>query len=246
MYIFENNIYYQTHTQSSSWRLTSSGQDGVVFNGIADWLYEEEVLNSQVAHWWSPDGSRLAYLTINDSLVPAMLLPRFTGSLYPRGTEYRYPKMGQINPSVRLHVVSLDGSSFTTQLRPPDSLETSDFYITMVKWVTRQNLSVRWVNRAQNMSILSLCDATSGDCMKKHVMTSEAWLDRQNEEPLFSRDCTTFFISAALKDGSRGAFSHITMISNQSDGEQVSVQQLTSGDWEVSQVLTYDETTRSV
>ncbi|KAK5619690.1 Inactive dipeptidyl peptidase 10, partial [Crenichthys baileyi] len=92
MYIFENNIYYQTHTQSSSWRLTSSGQDGVVFNGIADWLYEEVVLNSQVAHWWSPDGSRLAYLTINDSLVPAMLLPRFTGSLYPRGTEYRYPK----------------------------------------------------------------------------------------------------------------------------------------------------------
>lgn len=40
MYIFENNIYYQTDVQSSSWRLTSSGQEGVVFNGIADWLYE--------------------------------------------------------------------------------------------------------------------------------------------------------------------------------------------------------------
>lgn len=42
MYIFENNIYYQTDVQSSSWRLTSSGQEGVVFNGIADWLYEGE------------------------------------------------------------------------------------------------------------------------------------------------------------------------------------------------------------
>lgn len=40
MYIFENNIYYQTDVQSSSWRLTSSGQEGVIFNGIADWLYE--------------------------------------------------------------------------------------------------------------------------------------------------------------------------------------------------------------
>uniref|UniRef100_A0A3Q2FN64 Inactive dipeptidyl peptidase 10-like n=1 Tax=Cyprinodon variegatus TaxID=28743 RepID=A0A3Q2FN64_CYPVA len=220
IYIFENNIYYQNHTQSSSWRLTSSGQEGVVFNGIADWLYEEEVLDSQVAHWWSPDGSRLAYLTINDTLVPRMVLPRFTGSLYPRGMEYPYPKVG---------------------LRSPADLGWfSDFYISMVKWVSRQKLSVRWVNRAQNVSILSLCDATTGDCMKKHVMTSEAWLDRQTEEPLFSRDLSRFFIS------SPGAFSHISMISNQSDAERVRVQQLTSGNWKVSRVLAYDENSRSI
>lgn len=61
----------------------------------------EEVLHSQVSHWWSPDGSRLAYLTINDTLVPNMMLPRFTGSLYPRGREYPYPKvsMGDTSPS---------------------------------------------------------------------------------------------------------------------------------------------------
>lgn len=40
IYIFENNIYFQSDVQSSSWRLTSSGQEGIVFNGIADWLYE--------------------------------------------------------------------------------------------------------------------------------------------------------------------------------------------------------------
>uniref|UniRef100_A0A3Q2UP59 Dipeptidylpeptidase IV N-terminal domain-containing protein n=1 Tax=Fundulus heteroclitus TaxID=8078 RepID=A0A3Q2UP59_FUNHE len=221
IYIFENNIYYQTHTQSSSWRLTSSGQEGVVFNGIADWLYEEQVLGSQVTHWWAPDGSRLAYLTINDSLVPSMLLPRFTGALYPRGTEYPYPK-----PNMN-----------------PKTSDLSDFYITMVKWVTRQNLSVRWVNRAQNLSILSLCDVSTGACVKKHVMTSEAWLDRQNQEPLFSRDCTTFFISAALLDGG-GAFSHVAMVSLQvSPGD---VQQLTSGGWEVSRLLGWDESSRSV
>ncbi|XP_054909081.1 inactive dipeptidyl peptidase 10-like isoform X2 [Poeciliopsis prolifica] len=246
LYVFENNIYYQATSRSFSWRLTSSGEEAAIFNGIADWLYEEEVLDSPVAHWWSPDGSRLAYLTINDSLVPSMMLPRFTGSLYPRGMEYPYPKMGQINPSVSLHVVSLDGSSTSTQIRPPDSLENSDFYVTMVKWVTRQNLSVRWVNRAQNMSILSLCDASSGACMTKHVMTSEAWLDRQNQDPLFSRDCSTFFITAAQRDDGDGVFSHIVMISSQSDGEKVKVQQLTSGSWDVSEVLSYDENSRSV
>ncbi|KAG8000792.1 Inactive dipeptidyl peptidase 10, partial [Nibea albiflora] len=125
IYIFENNIYYQTHVQSSSWRLTSSGQEGIIFNGITDWLYEEQVLHTQVAHWWSPDGSRLAYLTINNSLVPNMLLPSFTGSLYPRGKEYPYPKMGQINPTARLYVVIVS-STLTTELRPPDSFEKSD------------------------------------------------------------------------------------------------------------------------
>uniref|UniRef100_A0A3Q3H0A4 Dipeptidylpeptidase IV N-terminal domain-containing protein n=1 Tax=Labrus bergylta TaxID=56723 RepID=A0A3Q3H0A4_9LABR len=215
VYIFENNIYYKTDVQSSSWRLTSSGQEGLVFNGITDWLYEEEVLHTQTAHWWSPDGSRLAYLNINDTLVPSMLLPRFTGALYPRGKEYSYPKMGQINPSVRLYVVTVDGSSITTELRPPDSFEKSEYYITMVKWVTKERLSVRWVNRAQNMSILSLCDVTTSECTKKHVMTSEKWLDRQSEEPAFSKDCSTFFITMPLKHGGHGTFNHITMISNQ-------------------------------
>lgn len=41
---------------------------------------------------------------------------------------------------------------------------SSSFYITMVKWVSRDQLTVRWVNRAQNMSTLSLCDVTTGDC----------------------------------------------------------------------------------
>ncbi|XP_076603008.1 inactive dipeptidyl peptidase 10-like [Chaetodon auriga] len=246
IYIFENNIYYQTDVQSSSWRLTSSGQEGVIFNGIADWLYEEEVLHTQVAHWWSPDGSRLAYLTINDSLVPNMLLPRFTGSLYPRGKEYPYPKMGQINPTVRLYVVTVDGSSLTTELRPPDSFEKSEYYVTMLKWVGRERLSVRWVNRAQNTSILSLCDVTTGDCTKKHVMTTEKWLDRQNEEPVFSKDCTSFFVTMPLKHGGRGTFNHITMISDLSEGQEVNIRHLTSGSWEVTRILAYDESSSSV
>ena len=53
----------------------------------------EEIFQSHIAHWWSPDGARLAYATINDTLVPKMELPMFTGSLYPTGREYHYPKV---------------------------------------------------------------------------------------------------------------------------------------------------------
>lgn len=51
----------------------------------------EEVLRSHLAHWWSPDGEKLAFLTIDDSLVPNMVLPQFTGNAYPRGQQYPYP-----------------------------------------------------------------------------------------------------------------------------------------------------------
>lgn len=53
----------------------------------------EEILHTHVAHWWSPDGERLAFLVLNDSLVPNMALPRFTGVAYPRGKQYPYPKV---------------------------------------------------------------------------------------------------------------------------------------------------------
>ncbi|XP_030194550.1 inactive dipeptidyl peptidase 10 [Gadus morhua] len=246
VYIFENNIYYQADVQSSSWRLTSSGQEGAVFNGISDWLYEEQVIHTQVAHWWSPDGSWLAYLSINDSLVPTMLLPHFTEGRYPKGKKYPYPKMGQINPTVKLYVIALEGGAQTAQLRPPHSFEEREHYITMVTWLTRQQVAVRWVNRAQNTSILTLCDVITAHCVKKHVMTSEKWIDRQNEEPVFSKDGTVYFITLPLKNSGGGAFNHIAMITNQSEDQEVNVRHLTSGGWEVSQVLAFDEHTDSL
>ncbi|XP_077584402.1 inactive dipeptidyl peptidase 10-like [Stigmatopora nigra] len=244
IYIFENNIYYQANVQTSSWRLTSSGEDGVIFNGIADWLYEEEVLHTQAAHWWSPDGTKLAYLTLNDSLVPKMLLPCYMGSAYPRGKEYPYPKMGQINPTVSLYVVMLDGSSQTTELLPPHSLAKSEYYITMVKWVAVDKLAVRWLNRAQNISILLLCDTHTYECTKRHVMMSDKWLDRQTEDPMFSKDCTIFFMTLPTEYNELGAFHHVTMISNK--GEDEKLIPLTSGSWEVSQILGYDEKNKFV
>lgn len=63
-----------------------------------DWFVlglSEEVFQSRIAHWWSPDGARLAYATINDTLVPRMELPMFTGSPYPTGREYHYPKVSR-------------------------------------------------------------------------------------------------------------------------------------------------------
>uniref|UniRef100_A0A4W5KFQ7 Dipeptidyl peptidase like 10 n=1 Tax=Hucho hucho TaxID=62062 RepID=A0A4W5KFQ7_9TELE len=241
IYIFENNIYYQSDVQSNSLRITSSGEEGVIFNGIADWLYEEEILQSHIVHWWSPDGERLAFLMINDTLVPNMFLPRFTGSPYPRSQEYPYPKAGQPNPTVRLLVVNLYGPTHTQELVPPDGLKEKEHYVSTVKWISNTHAAVRWLNRPQNVSFLTVCDATIGSCVQKHEEASDLWLTRQNQEPMFSKDGSRFFLTIPVKQGGQGDFHHIAMFTKSFRSDQNDVRHLTSGNWEVTKILAYDE-----
>lgn len=50
-------------------RVTDDGS-AVVFNGVPDWVYEEEVFSGDSALWWSPDGNTVAYLRSDEELVP--------------------------------------------------------------------------------------------------------------------------------------------------------------------------------
>uniref|UniRef100_A0A3Q3X219 Uncharacterized protein n=1 Tax=Mola mola TaxID=94237 RepID=A0A3Q3X219_MOLML len=238
IFIFENNIYYRATVESRAIRLVSTGKEGVVFNGLADWLYEEEILQTYIAHWWSPDGLRLAYMTINDTLVPMMEVPFFTGTTYPANMEYHYPKAGEENPRVHLSVVSLNGPLHTVVMKKPDDPRIGrEYYITMVTWATSTKLAVNWLNRAQNNSIMTLCEATTGVCIKKHEDESESWLHRQNEPPLFSQDRHKFFFTRAIPQGGRGKFFHISMSTSLPNSSADILQSLTSGDWDVTRIL---------
>uniref|UniRef100_A0A8C7UK26 Dipeptidyl-peptidase 6b n=1 Tax=Oncorhynchus mykiss TaxID=8022 RepID=A0A8C7UK26_ONCMY len=234
IFIFENNIYYRATVESRTIRLVSTGKERVIFNGLSDWLYEEEILQTHIAHWWSPDGLRLAYATINDTLVRKMEVPIFTGALYPTGLECHYPKAGEDNPVVHLSVVSLNGPLHTVEMKKPDDPRIGrEYYITMVKWATSTKLAVNWLNRAQNNSILTLCEATTGVCTKvKHA---------PNEEPLFSHDGYKFFFTRAIPQGGRGKFFHISMSTSQPNTSTDTLQSLTSGDWDVTQILAYSQ-----
>ncbi|XP_034411486.1 dipeptidyl aminopeptidase-like protein 6 [Cyclopterus lumpus] len=241
IFIFENNIFYRSTVDNRAIRLVSTGKEGVVFNGLADWLYEEEILQTHIAHWWSPDGLRLAYMTINDTLVPSMEVPFFTGMPYPATLEYHYPKAGEENPVVHLSVVSLNGPLHTVVMKKPDDPRIGrEYYITMVKWATSTKLAVNWLNRGQNNSILTLCEATTGVCIKKHEDESESWLHRQNEAPLFSHDGHKFFFTRAIPQGGRGKFFHISMSTSMPNTSTDILQSLTSGDWDVTRILAYN------
>uniref|UniRef100_A0A8B9KRB4 Dipeptidyl peptidase like 10 n=1 Tax=Astyanax mexicanus TaxID=7994 RepID=A0A8B9KRB4_ASTMX len=198
----------------------------------------EEILHTHVAHWWSPDGERLAFLVLNDSLVPNMVLPTFTGATYPKGKQYPYPKAGQPNPRVKLFVVNLYGPTHTLELTPPDGLKLREHYVVMVKWISKTKTAVRWLNRAQNISILTVCDSTTGAfCV---------CVSLQNQEPFFSQDGSRFFLAVPVKQGGRGDFHHIAMFTTQIRADQNEVRHLTSGNWEVTEIVAYDENTQTI
>ncbi|XP_023193783.1 inactive dipeptidyl peptidase 10-like [Xiphophorus maculatus] len=240
-FVFDGDIYYKASVLSDSLRLTSTDEDQKVLNGLSDWTYEEEVLLTYVAHWWSMDGARLAYLRINNSVTPVMEIPHFLGGLYPSNMIFPYPKAGSSIPSVSLFVVNLYGPAHTLEMLPPDSLRSRENYISMVSWISSTRLAVRWLNRAQNQSVLCVCEATTGACSEKHKMAMDMMQNQRQDLPLFTSDGSVFYTILPAKQGARGEFHHIAGLTVQPAIPSVPPRFLTSGSWDVTLLCALDE-----
>ncbi|MYE44327.1 MAG: hypothetical protein F4X79_09935, partial [Acidobacteria bacterium] len=107
-FIRDNDLYV-TDLEGGELRLTTGGGPDLL-NGKLDWVYQEEIYGrgNFYAHWWSPDGSRIAFLQSDERDVP-----RFTvvdHIPYHLDLEvYPYPKAGDPNPRVRLGIVPAAG-----------------------------------------------------------------------------------------------------------------------------------------
>ena len=68
-----------------------------VYNGIPDWVFEEEIFEDNFALWWSPDGNKLVFGHFNDTDVEFYVLPEYGNwkeiEQYPEYQQVRYPKV---------------------------------------------------------------------------------------------------------------------------------------------------------
>lgn len=94
-YIQSNNIYYLNfETPGLPTMVTGDGVPGIIYNGIPDWVYEEEVLGTDAASWFSPNGRRLAFVKFNDTNVREAVYDVYGESdPYPQEIHLRYPKV---------------------------------------------------------------------------------------------------------------------------------------------------------
>ena len=65
-----------------------SGIPGTIYNGICDWVYEEEVISDTRALWFSPDSNHITWIEFNDTAVETMPLQVYGP---PGRLEFQYP-----------------------------------------------------------------------------------------------------------------------------------------------------------
>uniref|UniRef100_A0A8C4N0X3 Dipeptidyl peptidase 4 n=1 Tax=Equus asinus asinus TaxID=83772 RepID=A0A8C4N0X3_EQUAS len=207
-YVWNSDIYVKNEPNSSSQRITWNGKENVIYNGITDWVYEEEVFSSYSALWWSPNGTFLAYAQFNDTEVPLIEYSFYSDESlqYPRTVKIPYPKAGAVNPTVKFFVVNTDTLSPATnatsvQITAPASVLIGDHYLCDVTWVTTERISLQWLRRIQNYSIMDICDYDNSTgrwtCLvaRQHIeMSTTGWVGRfRPAEPHFTSDGNSFY-----------------------------------------------------
>ncbi|KAJ2477206.1 Dpp4p [Coemansia sp. RSA 2320] len=181
LFVRDNNLYVTDMMHEI--QVTEDGSDEV-FNGLADWVYEEEVLGSGASSWWSPDGKALAYLRLDDSKVPVfqyeLFHPDNSSVVYPSDIRLHYPKAGASNPLVSLLVYQIgfgkDSGQAKAVSKASENADTDyhphpivfdklfgpeDTIITSVAWLTDQHdqLIVHAMNRVQDYLKVYLVNA---------------------------------------------------------------------------------------
>lgn len=210
-------------------RLTHSAKD-FYYNGRFGWVYEEEFGLAQ-AWQWSPDSKHIAFWQTDEREVPIFQMTNYE-SQHPEYEEIPYPKVGDVNPTVRIGVINIENRDNKWMDIPEGG------YIPRLYWTARSNqLAIVHLNREQNHLQLFFNDITSGSSTKVMEETSDAWVDvfdffaGINHLFFFPQDEEEFFW---ISD--RDGWSHLYRYDYEGNVQN----QVTQGDWEVTYVHTVD------
>ncbi|WP_396212302.1 S9 family peptidase [Flavobacterium sp.] len=230
-YAKANDLYIYDITSRNTTRVTNDGVKNAVINGITDWVYEEEFAFVR-AFDWSTDSKKLAYIKFDESEVPQFSMDMYKKDLYPTSETFKYPKAGEKNAIVSLHIYNLSGN-----ISQPINLGNySDFYIARMKWTNDANLvSVQVLNRHQDNLDLIFVDATTASPKVVLNEKDKAYVD-VTDNLTFLKDNS--FIWTSEKDG----YNHIYLY----DKNGKLKNQVTKGNWEVTSFYGFDEKTKTV
>ncbi|KAM6307128.1 dipeptidyl peptidase 4 [Aegotheles albertisi] len=238
-YVWNNNVYIKASPTEEPVQITKNGVENKIFNGIPDWVYEEEMFGTHSALWWSPNGSFVAYAAFNDTEVPVIEYSFYSEDTlqYPRTIRIPYPKAGATNPTVQLFIVDTQvlPDVRAVEISPPEEIKLGDHYLSVVTWVTDERICLQWLRRIQNFSVLTVCDfenATGNwSCPQEKQLTEQSttgWIGRfQPSVPYFAPDNAAYYKVFSNAAG----YKHIHYI----NGSQAPVP-ITAGKWEVISV----------
>ena len=109
-YVKDNNIFITDRNGGHfDQQVTFNGEKEKIFNGIPDWVYEEEVVGTNNMLYWSPNDQFIAYVVTDDTKVDHILYQTYgeSNQIYSGMEDIAYPKPSTTNPSLIIHVVDL-------------------------------------------------------------------------------------------------------------------------------------------
>uniref|UniRef100_A0A915N2Q5 Uncharacterized protein n=1 Tax=Meloidogyne javanica TaxID=6303 RepID=A0A915N2Q5_MELJA len=134
-YVYNNNVFYQSDPLTlKSQQITNDSSEDIL-NGVADWLYEEEILQTSQALWWSKDGKFLAFLTIDNREVPHVPIMHFAHHQYPKVARQPYPKVDEKHlPQIWLSIWNKEDGTLK-KINVEGIPESSRIYLFSAQWV---------------------------------------------------------------------------------------------------------------
>ena len=145
-YVLNNNLYVHNLKWDKTTQITNDGEKNKIINGASDWVYEEEFALVR-SFEWSGDSKTIAYFKFDESDVKEFSMDLFKGGLYPTQEVFKYPKTGEDNSEVTLHLYNLQ-TKRTRNLKFEKDYE----YFPRIKWFDETNpqLVIYGMNRHQN------------------------------------------------------------------------------------------------
>uniref|UniRef100_A0A336K9H3 Venom dipeptidyl peptidase 4 n=1 Tax=Culicoides sonorensis TaxID=179676 RepID=A0A336K9H3_CULSO len=247
---YNYDLYYKKSPEETEIRITTDGKP-TIYNGVPDWVYEEEVFSSNTAYWFSPDGNLLSFIKFDDTQVPFIDLPIYgpAGRLefqYPNSRFVHYPKSGAPNPKVTLIVANLEDLSAgravdLTVINPPSEV-TDEHIIATVAWADNSNLITVWMNRIQNKAVIRKCQLDTCETIAS-LESNTGWIELFTQ-PLFNADGSAMAILASQpQENDGGPYRHVTMIPVEANGKQIP---LTKGKFVVTELMKWNPDSNTI
>lgn len=218
-YVHSNNLFIKDLSSRKTIQITNDGEVNRIINGASDWVYEEEFGLVQ-AFFWSPNSKYIAFYRFDESDVKEFSMDMFNNELYPSQYEFKYPKAGEDNSKLSLHLYNLNENK-TSIISLAEDYE----YYPRVNWTkTDQLLYVLAMNRHQNELDFILFNT---DDMSAEVLFTET-----DKYYIDIHDNTTFTEDeqSLIWTSEKSGYKHIYLV----DLTNGQMQQITNGEWEVT------------
>ena len=225
-YVRDNNIYIKYLTKNAEVPVTYDGEFNKVKNGWADWVYEEEFSKADYMDW-SSNSQYLAYVKFDERKVKDFTMEEYNGALYPGKYTFKYPKAGEDNSIVSVHIYD----DVSKRSIAADIGVNKNIYIPRIQFTNNPLvLSIQRLNRLQNKLEILFTDAVAGKGLVAYTDESKTYVD-------ITDDLTFVGNKGFIISSERDNYNHLYFY----DLQGKLVNQITKGNWDITEFKGYNE-----